>query len=63
MVTGNDIKEARTRLGESQATFAARIGVNQATIHRWETEGLPARGLTRRAVERLLQEIPQEPQC
>jgi DNA-binding transcriptional regulator YiaG len=37
------LRKARERLGESQKQFAARIGINQATISRWEDEG-PHRG-------------------
>lgn len=57
MPTGDDIKALRTSLGESQAEFASRFGVYQTTIHRWETEGLPARGTARKAVERLLEDM------
>jgi DNA-binding transcriptional regulator YiaG len=51
------IKAARIRLKESQTAFAARFGVDQATIHRWETEGLPRRGPARKAVESVLKEL------
>jgi DNA-binding transcriptional regulator YiaG len=39
-----DVKAVREHLGESQKTFARRFGVNQCTVSRWETEGLPNRG-------------------
>jgi DNA-binding transcriptional regulator YiaG len=42
MVTADQIKEARAHYGESQAAFAARLGVTQPTIHRWEKNGVPA---------------------
>lgn len=45
MVTGEDIREARKALKLSQASFARRIGVNQSTVHRWETRGLPMHGV------------------
>lgn len=48
------ISTARKKVGESQTAFAKRLGVNQATIHRWEKKGLPKRGMTRIAVESLL---------
>lgn len=57
MPTSDEIKAVRTRLKESQAEFASRLGVDQATIHRWETKGLPARGTARVAVERLFEQI------
>lgn len=34
--TGDKIKSLRTALGESQAVFGERFGVEQATISRWE---------------------------
>lgn len=54
MPTSDEIKAARVALKESQAAFATRFGVDQATIHRWETEGLPTRGTARMAVENVL---------
>ena len=33
------LRKARQKLGESQARFATRIGVDQATISRWEEYG------------------------
>jgi DNA-binding transcriptional regulator YiaG len=46
------IRGAREKVGESQATFGERFGVDQSTIHRWETVGPPSRGPARRAIER-----------
>ena len=43
-ITAEIIRKARHDLRETQAAFAERFGVNQSTIHHWETEGLPARG-------------------
>lgn len=57
MPTSEQIKAARTALGETQAAFAARFGVDQATIHRWETDGVPTRGTTRLAVETVLEKL------
>lgn len=59
--TSDDIKAARTALKESQAAFASRFGVDQATIHRWETEGVPERGTARLAVEKVLEGLREEP--
>ena len=54
MVTGAELRAARKKLGESQATFGARIGVDQSTIHRWEKFGVPTVGAARVAAESLL---------
>lgn len=35
-----DIASERKRLGLSQAAIAAKIGVNQATVSRWESGDL-----------------------
>lgn len=58
MVSTDDIRAARERLGESQSAFGERFGVDQSTVHRWETAGIPARGTTRIAVEKILSELP-----
>lgn len=52
-----DIKEIRDRLGESQEVFGQRIGVDQATIHRWEKYGVPKVGTARIAVKHLLDDL------
>lgn len=57
MLTNADIKAARKHLGETQTAFAERFGVDQATVHRWETRGLPERGTARVAVENLLKDL------
>lgn len=46
------IRGARERVGESQAAFAERLGVDQSTIHRWETIGPPRHGPARKALEK-----------
>lgn len=43
MVTAATIRKARAKLGESQAKFAERFGVNQSTVNRWEDKGPPNR--------------------
>jgi len=54
MVRAVDIRRARKGTGETQAVFAERLGVDQATVHRWEKKA-PEKGLA----QRLLQiEIP-----
>lgn len=57
MPTRDEIKEARRLLGESQAAFAKRLGVNQATVHRWETKGVTGRGTAQVAVDNLLKDL------
>jgi DNA-binding transcriptional regulator YiaG len=44
MLEASTIKEMRTQLGESQVSFGARFGVDQSTVHRWETDAPPKRG-------------------
>ena len=55
---GEQIKVARTNLGETQAVFAARFGVDQSTVHRWEENGVPDRGTTAFLIEKVLAELP-----
>ena len=52
-----DLKRLRARLGESQAAFAKRFGVDQATIHRWEKNGGPKRGPAKVGLDKLLDAI------
>jgi DNA-binding transcriptional regulator YiaG len=50
-----EIKKLRHRLGLTQAEFAELIGVNQATVSKWERNG----GISRfalKTLERLKQE-------
>jgi transcriptional regulator with XRE-family HTH domain len=61
-MTGEQLREARERLGETQAAFAARLGVDQSTIHRWETNGPPDRGPAKIAIESVLAGLPSDPQ-
>ena len=56
----DEIKAARERLGESQAEFARRFHVDQATVHRWEAKGVPERGAARIAVEGVLASLEQQ---
>lgn len=60
MVTSAQLKEARRQLGESQEVFGLRFGVDQATIHRWETNAIPTRGAARKAIERFFEEVERE---
>jgi DNA-binding transcriptional regulator YiaG len=54
-----DLKAIRDRLGESQDEFGRRFGVDQGTISRWETSGIPKRGAARSLIERVVADIPQ----
>lgn len=60
MITADDIKAARKRLGENQIAFAARFGVHQATISDWETRGPPQRPLMQRVLQQALAELHSE---
>ena len=54
MIEAADIKAAREALKESQAAFAARFGVDQSTVHRWETRGPPKRPLVQKVIARAI---------
>lgn len=58
MITGEQIKAARERIGESQEAFSRRLRIDQATLSRWETKGVPDRGPASIAVEAVLAELP-----
>lgn len=48
MVNEIDVKALRGTLGFSQAKFAEVLGVSQAAISKWETNGPPRRGAARK---------------
>jgi DNA-binding transcriptional regulator YiaG len=56
MLLGWQIKAARQRLGENQTEFAARFGVDQSTIARWERRGVD-RGPAKVAMETLFSSL------
>lgn len=60
MLTPEAIRLAREATDESQAAFAARFGVHQATIHRWETRGPPTRGPGAMAIEQIIAGIEKQ---
>jgi DNA-binding transcriptional regulator YiaG len=53
---GQDLKAARKLAGESQATFARRLRIHQATLARWEANGVPP-GSAEVAVDSLMREL------
>lgn len=54
----NHLRYVRTEvLKESQTAFAERFGVDQSTVARWESEGLPSRGTAKKAVEKFLADL------
>ena len=57
MATAEQIRSARDALKQSQAEFAAHFGVDQTTVHRWETKGPPNRGPGAKLIDRVLAEI------
>jgi DNA-binding transcriptional regulator YiaG len=57
MITAKQLKTFRERIDYSQAKLGARIGVDQATIHRWETYGLPKGGAAQFAIKQAMKEI------
>lgn len=56
-VTPEAIRRAREGLNETQGQFATRLGVDQATVSRWETGALPKTGAMQMHLERVLQDI------
>jgi DNA-binding transcriptional regulator YiaG len=57
MSRAEQIKAVRLRLKESQAVFAARFGVDQSVISRWEAKGPPSRGTAQIAIDHLLEQL------
>lgn len=49
-LTGDAIRAWRSSLGETQAAFAARIGVTAASISQWEKKGLGLIGVQPRTL-------------
>lgn len=59
MLTGEELKKARDSLGETQQQFCGRLGIDQTTLSRWETQGPPVQGPARIVIQRVLNEIGQ----
>ena len=54
-----DLKKLRSARGWTQQETADHFGVDKATIWRWENEGIPTRGPSRRAIEREIEALPR----
>jgi len=54
-----DLKMLRKKLNLTQSQLAEKIGVNLATVWRWENEGIPQRGTARAYLDKLAEEAAQ----
>lgn len=54
-----DLKTLRKKLNLTQSQLAEKIGVNLATVWRWENEGIPQRGTARAYLDQLAKEVAQ----
>ena len=54
-----DLKDLRKKLNLTQAQLAEKVGVNLATVWRWENEGIPSRGPARAYLSKLAEEAAQ----
>jgi transcriptional regulator with XRE-family HTH domain len=52
-----EIRAIRDALKENQTVFAERFRIDQTTLSRWETLGVPNNAITRWWVEKILQEM------
>lgn len=59
MASAAEIRRARESVGETQTEFAQRFGIDQSTVHRWETDGPPTRGPAAMAIEQILKKLRQ----
>ncbi len=57
MINPKAIRKAREMLHETQEQFAARFGVDQGTLSRWEKGELPKSGSALVLLQRVLAEI------
>ncbi|WP_458756652.1 helix-turn-helix domain-containing protein [Afipia sp. TerB] len=60
MATSDDIKRVRQLRKESQEAFGTHFGVDQSTIHRWETIGPPQRGAAAVGIGKVLSDLEAE---
>jgi transcriptional regulator with XRE-family HTH domain len=56
-IKNSEIRAIRSALQETQTVFAARFGIDQTTLSRWETRGVPNDAITRFWVEKVLQDM------
>jgi transcriptional regulator with XRE-family HTH domain len=56
-IKNHEIRAIRSALKETQTVFAARFGIDQTTLSRWETRGVPNDAITRFWVEKILQDM------
>ena len=56
-IKNHKIRAIRDALEENQTVFAARFGIDQTTLSRWETRGVPNDTITRFWVEKILQDM------
>lgn len=47
-----DLKKLRQHRNWTQEKMGEYFGVDKATVWRWENEGIPERGVARKAIER-----------
>jgi DNA-binding transcriptional regulator YiaG len=59
MITKEQITEARRHVEETQTAFCIRLGVDQATLSRWENGGPPEHGPTQVVLASVINPILQ----
>lgn len=60
-ITGAQIRAARQHVGETQAEFGRRFGIDKSTLSLWESGGPPQEGTAPVLIERILAELGQLP--
>jgi transcriptional regulator with XRE-family HTH domain len=59
-VDGVELKARREALGLRAYQIAGALGVPPSTVHRWETEKMPLRGLTAIGVDTVLRGLERK---
>lgn len=59
-MTKEELKLRRLAIGETQAVFAARFGVDRTTYVSWETVSLPRRASGLELIRRVLVDVDAE---